>query len=110
MKKSILYGMIFCSVFANAQVGINTQNPQGVFHTDGKSSTETTNNSTGVPTDAQLSDDVVIMPDGRVGLGTIPDPSAMLEINVSQQGSGQKKAFLGPRVALTSYNDTAPIA
>ncbi len=34
----------------------------------------------------------------------------MLELNVSQLASGKQKGFLGPRVALTAYNDSSTIS
>ena len=88
-----------------AQVGINTQNPQGVFNIDGGKN----NAVTGVPTAAQLADDFIVTTSGSAGIGAIPDASAILELNVSQLASGSQKGFLGPRVALTAYNDASTI-
>ncbi|PTT43229.1 hypothetical protein DBR28_00915 [Chryseobacterium sp. HMWF028] len=90
---------------AFGQVGINTQNPQGIFNIDGAKN----NAATGTPTAAQLKDDFIVTASGSTGIGTAPDASAILELNVNQLASGSKKGFLAPRVALTAYNDTATI-
>jgi hypothetical protein len=92
-----------------SQVGINTQNPQGVFNIDGNTSATTTNPATGAPTAAQLADDFIVTASGSTGIGGIPDASAILELNVSQLSTGNKKGFLAPRVALTAYNDASTI-
>ncbi|NML69148.1 hypothetical protein HHL23_05000 [Chryseobacterium sp. RP-3-3] len=102
----------FYTIFALAigslafgQVGINTQNPQGIFNIDGAKN----NATTGTPTAAQLKDDVIVTASGPTGIGASPDASAILELNVSQLASGSQKGFLGPKVALTAYNDVATI-
>ncbi|WP_313385185.1 hypothetical protein [Chishuiella sp.] len=110
MKTIHFYIFVLFSFIVKAQVGINTQNPQGLFNVDGKTSTATTNATTGTPTDAQLADDFIIMKDGSVGVGAIPVSSAIMELNVSQLASGSKKGFLGPRIALKSYNDNTTIS
>lgn len=110
MKKNIYTAIaLTLSSLALSQVGINTQNPQGVFNIDGKSGTATTNTTTGTPTAAQLADDFIVTSSGATGIGAIPDASAILELNVSQLASGSQKGFLGPRVALTAYNDASTI-
>lgn len=88
-----------------AQVGVNTQNPQGVFNIDGGKN----NAVTGTPTAAQLANDFIVTSSGATGIGAVPDASAILELNVSQLASGSQKGFLGPRVALTAYDDAATI-
>lgn len=80
MKKIIYTATLLLSTLAFSQVGINTENPQQLFHTDGKSSADTTNPTTGTPTAEQQIDDVVITNQGRVGIGTIA-PSEKLEVN-----------------------------
>lgn len=80
MKKLIYSATLLLSSLAFSQVGINTINPQATFHIDGKSSTQTTNPTTGAPTAEQQIDDVVITNQGRVGIGTIA-PSEKLEVN-----------------------------
>jgi len=59
-----------------AQVGINTQNPQTIFHVDGAKD----NPATGAPTTAQQLNDVVVTPLGRLGVGTNA-PANSLEVN-----------------------------
>ncbi|MEI3791100.1 MULTISPECIES: hypothetical protein [unclassified Chryseobacterium] len=106
MKKNIYLAIaLTTSSLAWSQVGINTQNPQGIFNIDGAKN----NAATGTPTAAQLKDDFIVTASGSTGIGAAPDASAILELNVSQLASGSQKGFLGPRVALTAYNDAATI-
>ncbi|MDM1553616.1 hypothetical protein PYS58_17755 [Chryseobacterium indologenes] len=106
MKKSILFILLAAAGKMHSQVGINTANPQGVFHVDGSKD----NPATGKPTVLQQANDFVVTPNGSVGIGTItPDVSAMLEINIDGLASGEKKGFLGPKVALASRTDQATI-
>jgi hypothetical protein len=79
-KYLLLLINLLTTVTLFSQVGVNTQNPQQVFHVDGKSTTATTNPTTGVPTTAQQIDDVVITNQGRVGIGTVY-PSQSLDVN-----------------------------
>lgn len=59
-----------------AQVGVQTQNPLGVFHIDaGKD-----NPITGVPTTAQQANDVIVTPTGSMGIKTA-SPLTALEVN-----------------------------
>lgn len=80
MKKYIALFLAINSLFAYGQIGINTENPQQLFHIDGKSTVATTNPTTGTPTEEQQKDDFVVTNDGNVGIGTIY-PSAKIEIN-----------------------------
>jgi len=77
MKKKII---VACSLItfgvSFAQVGINTANPQGMFHVDGAKD----NNTTGTPTAAQQLNDVIVTNAGNVGIGTTT-PTAKMEIN-----------------------------
>lgn len=71
MKKKILLLMgIFTIGIINAQIGINTQSPQGVFHIDGKGNTNGVNNTI---------DDFIIDANGNVGVGT-STPKAKMDI------------------------------
>lgn len=68
MKKKLLLPICLVSVlWAHAQIGIHTSNPQAMFHVDaGKD-----NPATGAPTVAQQANDfVVTAPNGFVGIGT----------------------------------------
>ncbi|WP_343608958.1 hypothetical protein [Chryseobacterium oranimense] len=107
MKKYITFlGLSLMSGLAYSQVGINTQNPQGIFNVDGGKN----NATTGTPTASQQKDDFVILADGSVGVGTTqPNLSAILDLNVSAKANGEKKGFLAPRVSLASRTDQATI-
>ena len=111
MKKSVSLFTTLLSMLLFGQVGINTENPQGIFNVDGKSSPETTNPKTGVPDPLQASDDFVITSSGSVGIGTIsPDPSAILDVNADGASIGNKKGFLGPKISLESNTDQTTIS
>lgn len=66
-KKLLLSIFLISALYMQAQVGIHTNNPQGMFHVDaGKD-----NPATGAPTVAQQANDFVITsPNGYVGIGT----------------------------------------
>lgn len=107
MKTIILLITNFAFVSMFSQVGVNTSNPQGVFHVDGAKD----NAATGVSTAAQQSNDFIVSTDGSVGIGTnTPNSSAILDVNVDGLPSGSKKGFLGPKVALDSYTDQMTIS
>lgn len=73
MKRKILLLMgIFSIGILCAQVGINTDSPQGVFH---------------VHTNSSTTNDLVVTSDGNIGIGTL-NPSAKLHIK-----SDSPKAF-----------------
>ena len=97
MKKT-LFMLILGTASLQAQVGINTSNPQGIFHVDGKSSTATTNPENSTPTKDQLTDDFIIKSNGAVGIGTQPNIYSMLDVE------SKNKGILAPRVDLTSNN------
>lgn len=81
MKKYILLLSIWgISIFTYAQVGINTTNPQGIFHIDSNAN----NNVTGVPTSAQTKDDVIFTPDGNLGIGEIKNG---VKVNLNSGGT-----------------------
>lgn len=75
-KKLFLTGFFILSLVSmNGQVGVNTQNPQGIFHVDGAKD----NNTTGAPTQAQQSNDFIVTAEGNVGIGTTT-PTKKLEV------------------------------
>jgi len=76
MKKIVLLAGFLVVTTLSAQIGINTNNPQGAFHIDGGKD----NNASGAPTSAQLLNDFVITPGGSVGVG-ISAPNAKFELN-----------------------------
>ncbi len=67
MKKSIFVLAAFLSSMMYSQLGINTGNPQGIFHVDGGRD----NPITGVPTRTQQSNDLMMSAAGNIGLGTV---------------------------------------
>lgn len=68
MKKNLItLAMIFFSIIAFSQVGINTPNPQGMFHVDGAKD----NPATGIPTDVQQANDFTVTSAGNVGIGNL---------------------------------------
>ena len=76
MRKIFLPLSIFCGIsLINSQIGVGTQNPQGVFHVDGNKD----NNSSGIPSIAQQSNDFVVSSGGYVGIG-ITNPTRKLDI------------------------------
>ncbi len=75
MKSIILIVTILFSVVVRSQVGVNTENPQQVFHVDGRSD----NPTSGVPNLTQQENDFVLTEEGTVGIGTI-SPLAQLHI------------------------------
>jgi len=102
MKKSLIY-LFILGLGINtliAQVGVNTSNPQTIFHIDGSKD----NAATGVPTVAQQTNDFAVTSTGTVGIGTTtPDPSAALELKASNKG------LLLSRVTLLSDTDNLTI-
>ncbi|PXV69130.1 hypothetical protein CLV62_101399 [Dysgonomonas alginatilytica] len=73
MKKSILLIIsLLLAELSISQVGINTEDPKGVFHIDAKGDT----GAQGV----KFSDDIVVNTEGKMGIGTLT-PQARLDIN-----------------------------
>lgn len=106
MKKTLFLFSILSSILGYSQVGVNTENPQGIFNIDGRKD----NTATGIPTVAQQANDFVVTANGSVGIGTtVPNASAILDINVDGLTSGNKKGFLGPKAELSSETDQVTI-
>ncbi len=105
MKANSLLSMmlppLLCASYVYGQVGVNTRNPVGVFHVDGKKD----NNTTGIPTLQQQLNDFIITASGSVGIGTVnPDTSAALDMS-----SIKNKGILIPIITLTSNTDQTTI-
>lgn len=85
--KNILFTYIIFSftVALNAQIGINTRNPQTLFHIDGAATTATTNPISGAVSATQAVDDVVITTSGNVGVGHL-SPGSKLDIKSATIG------------------------
>ncbi len=93
MKKTLLLMLINISANIFAQVGINTENPQGIFHVDGGKN----NPVTGLPTSTQQKDDFVVLASGQVGIGnSVPNSYSILDVSSDNRG------ILIPRVNLAS--------
>lgn len=93
MKIYILCGALSASLLTFAQVGILTENPQGIFNIDGKRD----NPTTGVPTYVQQGNDFVVLETGATGIGiTTPNAYSMLDVVADNKG------ILAPRVNLAS--------
>ena len=78
MKKIILLSLMLLAVgLTRAQVGINTESPQDVFHIDPQK------NTIG---GANAADDVIVTSSGNVGVGTT-SPTTKLDIRSSSAGA-----------------------
>lgn len=75
MKLKLVTIFTFLSITTFSQVGINTENPQAIFHVDGlnDNKTSTTLSST------QQNNDFVVTTNGNVGIGVV-NPEKKLEI------------------------------
>ena len=79
MNKNLLFlTIISLSIMAKAQVGVKTENPQGVFHIDGQGNTNGNTN---------ISDDVVVTATGNMGVGTNA-PATKVDIRTTTAGGG----------------------
>ncbi|WP_300671592.1 hypothetical protein [Soonwooa sp.] len=90
MKKNILIAC-FCFICETlfSQVGINTKNPQGVFNIDGGKDDPV---SGATYTAAQQLNDVTVLANGNLGIGTIT-PATKLEIRTGGTGSSPIPGF-----------------
>lgn len=68
--------LVTFSLVVKSQIGINTNNPQGVFSVDGRKN----NPTAGVPTAADAKDDLVMLANGNVGIG-LNFPGTTLDVN-----------------------------
>lgn len=108
MKTKFLFimGIFFLYENSYSQVGISTNTPQGTFHVDGAKD----NLLSGSPTVSQQANDFIVTSQGNVGIGTtVPNSSAMLDINVNNLPANGKKGILFPQVALASNTDLVTI-
>jgi len=60
------------------RTGVQTRNPQGALHVDGKRN----NPKTGIPNNSQSSDDIIITDEGKIGVGTLT-PEAAVDLRSS---------------------------
>lgn len=83
MRNIFLFITVYFSInICQSQVGINTQNPLGIFHIDGK------NDNQIVVSNSQILNDFIVSSDGYVGIGAVP--AVRLEINTGNIKSGLK--------------------
>lgn len=71
-----LFGLLLLSNPATAQTrtGVQTRNPQGALHVDGKMDNP---KGVGVPNNTAASNDIIITDEGKVGVGTLTPNAAM---------------------------------
>jgi hypothetical protein len=82
---------------ATAQVGIRTENPQGLLYIDARGDTQFT------PDTANFSDDVVFTTEGRLGLGILK-PQALLDIRDTVPAIRIEDGTQGPGKVLAAYD------
>ena len=100
MRKIIFTSMMLAAGYAaQAQVGINTQNPQGALHVDGSSD----NNASGAPTEAQQANDFAVTATGNVGIGTT-SPASKLEVKGAATNSEAYDAGAGTTIDYSLSN------
>ncbi|MBV8326630.1 hypothetical protein [Chryseobacterium sp.] len=102
MKQIPIYCLLLFAgnfFFLNAQVGIQTTNPQGVFNIDAAKD----NPATGVPSVAQQANDVAVTATGNMGIGTTA-PTNKLHVNATDplrlQGVGVGNTTTDPLMVL----------
>lgn len=105
MKYKIIYSAMVLCLSVKAQVGVNTNNPQGIFHID----TRGNNAVTGNPSASEMTDDIVV--DRHTTSGVNMTVGGKVATNSSAQLSllDPHKAMLFNRVALKNVNDIETI-
>lgn len=88
MKKSFIIPILIINSYCVAQVGINTSNPQGIFHIDGKKD----NPSNASPTTTQQLNDFTVDQNGNVGIGTT-EPKIKFEVITGGTSVSPKSGF-----------------
>jgi|SRR5690606_23096727 len=87
--KRLFFLIPFISLNLNAQtenVGINTEFPQEVFHIDGKTDNPKTPT---LPNSEQVNNDFMVDEAGNIGLGTIPNADAKVNISVNTNNDAE---------------------
>lgn len=90
---NLSFATFLFSTFAYSQVGINTSNPFGLFHVDGKGDNSLS------PTLTEQSNDLIITKQGQLSIGNIT-PSDYAMINISS--TDKSRGVLIPQVDLKS--------
>lgn len=100
MRNNLKFGFLLAGLMnfsiTFAQMGINTQNPQGIFNIDGAKD----NPLTATPNAAQQANDFVMTSTGNIGVG-ITAPTSKLEVNGSSTNSVAYDAGSGTAI---NYN------
>ncbi|WP_419494902.1 tail fiber domain-containing protein [Chryseobacterium bernardetii] len=105
MKKSLfILSSLFISNLVFSQIGINTPNPQGIFHIDGAKD----NPATGSPNTTQQSNDLVMLSNGYLGIGTVL-PKQQLHINELNATTGITNSFVSG-IAITGNGSAAGLS
>ncbi|BFO67471.1 hypothetical protein [Chryseobacterium sp. KCF3-3] len=112
MKKQtlLLLGVsMMLTLTIKAQVGVNTQNPQGVLHVDGAKD----NAAAGTPTAAQQLNDFTVTSNGNVGIGTT-SPGTKLDVISTTGGVAiprvtniERDAIVTPPISTMIYNTSS---
>ncbi len=92
----LIVGLFSIPLITFSQTGVNTENPQGIFHVDGMKN----NGSSAVLTTVQQSDDFIVTPSGNVGIGTTT-PEEKLDVNGSAKIRLIESLGLTPDYVLT---------
>lgn len=88
-KRIILLSTLVNFTFVFSQVGINTENPQGIFNIDGGKDNPATGSA---HTATQQINDFTVLANGNVGIGTIA-PSQKLEIQTGGNSTSPITGF-----------------
>lgn len=83
---SLVIIILSFSFLINAQVGINTKNPLGVFHIDGQSNTGTSGT-------VNVGDDVIVDSNGNIGIGQSPRSDAKINLYDGGTAASVKPVF-----------------
>lgn len=78
MKRYLYFLLLFISIEAIGQIGINTTDITGIFHLDGKG-----DNTKGSITSDQASNDIIVDHSGNMGVGTL-EPTAKLHLKSNE--------------------------
>ncbi|WP_415326977.1 hypothetical protein [Chryseobacterium sp. MMS23-Vi53] len=110
-RKTISFIIILFSAAVYSQVGIGTGNPQGVFTIDAAKD----NPSTGSPTAAQQANDLNVLANGNMGIGTdIPNNKLHISstvngaLRISDDTEGNGKILVSDTNGVGTWQNSAP--
>jgi hypothetical protein len=87
-----------------AQIGVQTNNPQGAFHIDAAKD----NPETGTPSAAQQANDIIVSSSGNMGIGTLT-PTNKLEVDNGTAGTSGVKLTQLPSANVLATDATGNI-